>query len=184
MREQFLMDLLEVKVFCEENMRKIYVSEQEIVATDGYRCILLRNCSIPESYKNKVIMSEFKTLDNVLVKTITESDQKIYDSVQRVIEFNSPTEESKSMKIYEFVDNFIVKNKKVNGKELAILENKSKYDRVAIDVNYLRSTLEVFEEDEDISINYPRTSISPLLIKSKSKEVLVMPMKVSYSDLE
>ena len=63
MDNNFYNDLIKTNKFCNEERNKIYIAKTKIMATDGYRAILLTNRKIPIEFQNKTINANFKSLE-------------------------------------------------------------------------------------------------------------------------
>lgn len=179
----FLDDIEKAKKFLNDKMHSIFISENEIVATNGFMATVIRNDEIPMDYKNKVIIVDIQTGD-ILEKNVFTGEDVLYrtrikESIGYSIKASQiSNKEGISIKAKDFMSRFLYEELCNDEDELYILENTYDWNRVAFNKKYLNKALDIFKPNSDITVFYPLSQVGAITIRDNKQLALVMPVKI------
>lgn len=178
MENIFFNELTKVSNFTNEDLDDIYVLKNEIIATDGYRAIILKCIMIPKEFQNKRINTKFTSFDDIHKENLHAEDIIFTEKIKKIINFhlkkNRKLDENIiTLEVKNFMKRFFYKEK--IEQNLIFIKNSQTEERVAINKDYLNIALNSFDEDSKVTVFYPHYSLAPIIIKNDYQLVLIMP---------
>lgn len=154
----------------------VRIEDDRLMATDGCRAIVVECDSIPEELKNTFI--KWNIRDNFKDNAEIPRDRLSFidDAIKKGkgnITFTINEKDFKEKLYYKS------RNDKGYNKEYEIL--KFNDEKVAFNKEYLDIALKVFK-NLDITVYWPKTMFSPLIIKNNNQKVVLLPVRLNTKD--
>lgn len=176
--DPFIRDFIIASYFCDKNYERpvpscVNVTSDELQAVNGYMAIKIKNQSIPEGLKGKLI--KWDAREN-FEDYILDSPHGEFIELDRVY----PKHEDCSFKLENlrvdtFYDRLNVKFlREYNGDKIMAMETDV---TIGINKDYLDTVLLAFQ-GETFNI-YSSSPVQPILLENECKSVLLLPVKIN-----
>lgn len=146
-----------------------------LMATDGYRAIVVECDSIPEELKNTFIKWDVR--DNFKDNT----EIKPRDTLSFIDDVIKKGRGDIKVGLNErvFKETFNYKTREESNSTIEILNYCGV--KAAFNKEYLDTALKVFK-DMDIKVYWPKTMLSPLIIENNNQKVVLLPVRLNTED--
>ncbi|MBV1817316.1 hypothetical protein KUA25_04485 [Bacteroidales bacterium MSK.15.36] len=173
--DKFRDSFIKASYFCSmdgenEILNHVNIEEDRLIATDGYRGIIIECDEIPSGLKNTFIKWDVRE----------NFKENAKSRIWRIINLSEIIKNTKSntvlkLEAEEFLEKLYFETVEVNG-AITILNYKN--IKVAFNKKYLDTLIKVFKGIE-MTVYYPKNYWSPLIIAGGGQQAILSPVRLS-----
>ena len=158
-------------------LQYVKILEDKLMAIDGYKGVIIK-CDIPEEFKNTFIKwdirdnykeNSFSSKDLLSKQIAAESFFKLEEFMETAKADTNTIETNKE----EFYEKYLKDKKRKDSRNEDVFKFGDTV--VAINEEFMETALQLFD---DFELSFGKRSINPILLKDKTTEVVIMPIKL------
>lgn len=177
-QDEFTDKFTKVSMFCAKNdyvnpiLQNVKLTNDSLMALNNYICVEMK-CEIPEKLQNKYIKHDVRSNfeDNVVVADRVFPDIKILSKFK--IRLDSKTTQEWIEMLLELSEERTV------DQERKIVVVKFGEVEIGLNKNYLALILNLFEDNEVITVYWDKTPVGGLLFQTETIKALILPIRLS-----